>query len=153
MGRRLAQARRRVGGRLPTSPERLAGLSPEDEERIDALLFRLSAAVTVLIEDVMETVLLAEESFMFFLNVDVAEDLRALEATGAIASAGQVLGIRERVWHQYRIATRPLPARAEALNAAWADGQTMADLFVRLSEHIQRRGLFPGLDPFRAGPP
>ena len=94
VGRRLAQARRRVMGTLPTSPERLTSLGRQDEERIDAFLFRLGAAVTVLVEDAMEPVLLAEHRFMLFL--DVAEDLRGLERCGAITSAEQVLAIRER---------------------------------------------------------
>ena len=151
VGRRLAQARRRVVGTLPTSPERLVSLGHHDEERIDAFLFRLGAALTVLIGDAMEPVLLAEHRFMLFL--DVAEDLRDLERCGAIASAETVLDIRERVWRHYLIAALAPEARAAALNEAWADGQMMLDLLVGLSSHIQRKGLVPGLDPFRVGPP
>ena len=150
VGRRLAQARRRVMGTLPTSPERLAVLCRQDEERIDAFLFQLGATVTVVVEDAMEPVLLAEHRFMLFL--DVAEDLRGLERCGAIASAEQVLDIRERVRRHYLIAALAPEARAAALNAAWADGQMMLDLLVGLSNHIRSKNLLPRLLLFEAGP-
>ena len=140
-GRRLSRVRRRLLGTLPTSPERLAGLDHAGEERVDAYLFRLGAALAALMEDILEPVLLAEYRFMLF--VDVAEDVRSLQACGAIASADQVLDIRERVWRHHRIATLPLEARAAALNQAWADGQAMADLLAGLARHIQRNGPLP----------
>ncbi|EYD74823.1 hypothetical protein Rumeso_03590 [Rubellimicrobium mesophilum DSM 19309] len=150
-GQRLVRARRRALGLLPTSPDRLTRLGREDEERLGALLFCLGAAVTALIEEVMEPVLLAEHSLILLL--DVADDLRALEATGAIASAEAVLALRERVWRHYRIPALAPEPRVAALNQAWADGQAMAEILTGLSRHIQRKGLVPGLRPFGKGPP
>jgi len=142
-GWRLARVRRRAVGLLPTTPERLTRLGREDEERLDALLFCVGAAVPAVIEEVMEPVLLAEHSQMLLL--DVAEDLGALETTGAIASSEAVLALRERVQRHCRIPALPAEARAEALNQAWVDSQAMADVLAGLAAHIQRRGLIPGL--------
>jgi len=163
LGRRLAEARHGLHGLLPTSPEALvepdeATTDPLDvylfrlgEMRLDAYLFRLSAALTTLIEEATEPVLLAGSRFMLFL--DVAEDLRALEAAGAIASADQVLGMRDRVRRHYLIPTLAPEERAAALNQAWTDGQSMIDLLVGLSRHIQSRDLVPGLVAFGDGQP
>ena len=166
LGQRLAVARRDLRDTLPiylpVAPEDPAALetaraelpslslSDLDQILIDGLLYRLSAVLSALTQEVMDEVLLAEDDL--FLLYDTTDNLRDLERCGAIPSADEVLAVRERSWRHYRIATLRGVDQASALNRAWADGRVMLDMLVWLSGHLQGRNLFPGLSAFEEEP-
>lgn len=164
LGERLAMAWRDLRGTLPiilpSEPGNQAApgeggagplsysLSELDQVYIDAFLFRLSATMTALVEDVMEPLLLLQGEVLF---MEASENLQTLESVGALSSADRVSAIRERVRRHHRSPTLTGEARAEALNTAWADGRAMLDVLVGLSRHIQEMQLIPGLQPFDEG--
>lgn len=139
VGRRLSYSRSSVAGLFPMSPDRLDRITDTEEERLDALLFRFSSALSMVQDHLFKSIAIIEgEDISTSSRRDVAN---LMEKLGAIPSSGEITALsalRNKVSHVYP--DHP-EKQAEILNGIHQNAEVLLGVMRDLSAYVVRKGL------------
>lgn len=129
---------------FPMTGERVATLSEEEEEQIDAYLLRFNSLITIFQESLFKGILILESEDPS--NKSAKDKSNLMEKLGVISSAAEFSSmavLRNKLTHSYP--DNP-EKQAEVVSKAWEFGLEALKIFNSLIHHVRTKNLLSDLE-------